>query len=63
MSKVKVNWRNEYKLDNIFNIFTGIMAIVILAIDVDYRLVIIPIIVSLFINLSANDFFRGKKFY
>jgi len=59
---VKVNWRKEYLLDNIFNIFIGIMGVVILCIDVSKYMLLIPILSGLYINLSAFGFFNGDKY-
>lgn len=62
MGLEKVNWRKEYWIDNLFNIIIGIMCIVIICLDVSKYIVIGPILVSLFINVSAKGFFNKNKF-
>ena len=56
----KVDWRKEYMLDNIANIVMGIMTIVLIFISPMTAL--LPICVSLYVNLSANGFFNKEKY-
>lgn len=66
--KEKVNWRFEYKRDNIFNIGTGAMAMFAIALeeagifDLEYA-EIIPIIAAFYINVSALRFFVESDKY
>jgi len=63
MEKVKVNWRKQYKLDNIFNIVMALLVMIILCLDVNPKLALIPVILSLHINVSALRFFVEKEKY
>lgn len=66
----KVNWRKEYKVDNIFNITMFILSLMVLVLfelkkisvtELKITLGII-IVIGLFINISARGFFNTKKF-
>ena len=56
----KVNWKNEYELDNIFNIIIGLMIVALLFIEP--ITILIPTLVGLYINISARGFFNRRKF-
>lgn len=66
--KEKVNWRFEYKRDNIFNIAMGVIAMFAITLeeiglfDIEYA-EIIPIIAAFYINVSALRFFVESDKY
>jgi len=57
----KINWRKQYQLDNIFNIVILIMCLALVLFEY-YIVCLLPIIVGLFINISASGFFDGRKY-
>lgn len=69
----KINWKRQYKLDNIFNIVMIIF--VILTLDIEFLVVSIDdivfevglghilLVVQLMVNLSAMRFFYDNKYY
>jgi hypothetical protein len=60
-TKEKVNWRLQYKLDNIFNIFMTIILAVSIYLKEDI-LIYVCLILSLYINVSASNFFNRDKY-
>ena len=57
----KVNWKKQYKLDNIFNVVIFIMCLILMLLD-HSEICLIPILAGLFINISASGYFDSKKF-
>lgn len=66
----KVNWRKEYKVDNIFNITMFILSLMVLVlfevkiISLSELKITLGFIIGtgLFINISARGFFNTKKY-
>jgi|GEM_PF-6240363 len=57
----KVNWRKQYRLDNIFNIVILVMSLLSVLLGYkDASLILIGI--GLFVNFAASRFFDKKKF-
>lgn len=70
--KEKVNWRLQYKLDNIFNLVMFIFVILTINVEV-FTLTIddvvgniclghLLLVVQFFVNLSASRFFYDNKY-
>jgi hypothetical protein len=57
----KVNWRKQYKLDNIFNLVILIMCLVLIFLE-ESKICLVPIGVGLFVNISAYGYFNAKKY-
>jgi len=65
----KVNWRNEYLRDNIFNVVMIILTLGVVVYEVSLNegepmigLLYLILPVQLFINLSASKFFNSNKY-
>jgi len=58
--KEKVNWRLQYRLDNIFNLFILIMIMVFYFMNP----IFIPILalVGIWVNVDASGFFNKDRF-
>ena len=57
----KVNWINEYKIDNTFNVVMYVV-LFLLYFSPLAELSIIIIVAGLYINISASMFFNPKKY-
>lgn len=61
MSKKKVNWRKEYKADNVFNTFIGFVILIGVWLNF-YSLIVICTFIMLYINISSAAFFNPNRY-